>query len=110
MCSGQLSRHMLVTHKLGQKHTNSYISNSSSLGSLDTRALGLATKSFSVMRLVVRCRSADAVRLADRYARPSATCRDLQCWPPWVHAQAAFFAGDLPKVSSELEYMSLCTS
>lgn len=69
--------------------------------------LAWPTKSFCVMRLVMHCRSADAVRLADRYARPSATCRDLQCWPPWVHAQAAFFAGDLLKVRCELESMSV---
>ncbi len=50
------------------------------------------------LMLAVLSRFADAIRLADRYRQPSATCRDPQPWSPWIHVQAAFFTGDLPRV------------
>ncbi|KAK9821859.1 hypothetical protein WJX74_006223 [Apatococcus lobatus] len=54
--------------------------------------------------LLLRCsQPANAVRLAERYARPSATCPDAQSWPPWVHAQAAFFAGELSKACTLMQ-------
>ncbi|KAK9864828.1 hypothetical protein WJX84_009838 [Apatococcus fuscideae] len=53
--------------------------------------------------LLQSSRYGDAARLADCFAQPSATCRDVQHWPLWVHSQAAFFAGDLQKACTMLQ-------